>query len=189
MKTNVTEKLEHDIAVATKKIGVFGCFEVTIGLGGKERVDYMTVDSKGIWRCYEIKCTLADFRSKAATSFYGHYNYYVLTSELYEKVQEEIPRTIGIYVGRRLMRRAKKTALVLEEDVLNMSFIRSLSREADKYRKSENPKAIETFNRRISQLEKDNGNLRRKQTQLEHQLFHKFGRTWRDVIEGEPDEI
>lgn len=188
MKTNATETLERDIALVTGKIGVFGCFEVTIGIGGNERVDYMTVDSKAIWRCYEIKCTLADFRSKAATSFYGHYNYYVLTAELYEKVHEEIPKHIGIYVGKRLMRRAKKKPLILDDDVLKMSFIRSLSREADKYRKSENPKAIEMFNRKISRLEKENWDLRQKQTQLQNKLFRKFGRNWRDIIEGDETE-
>jgi hypothetical protein len=28
-------------------MGVFGCFEVTIGFHGRERVDYMTLDTKG----------------------------------------------------------------------------------------------------------------------------------------------
>ena len=48
MKTKKTLKLEQDIYNATEKVGVFGCFEVTIGFFGKERVDYMTYDTKGI---------------------------------------------------------------------------------------------------------------------------------------------
>ena len=42
-KTEETLKLEHYIWVSTQKTGTFGCFEVTIGFGGRERVDYMTV--------------------------------------------------------------------------------------------------------------------------------------------------
>ena len=37
-KTEATLKLEHDIKIATLKMGTFGCLEVTIGFGGKERV-------------------------------------------------------------------------------------------------------------------------------------------------------
>ena len=87
-KTEETLRLERSIFKANKKMGVFGCFEVTIGFFGKERVDYMTYDTKGIFRCYEIKTSLSDFHSKAKKTFCGHYNYYVLTKELYEKVIE-----------------------------------------------------------------------------------------------------
>lgn len=47
-KTDLTKKLEDNIWCTTNKIGVFGCFEVTIGWCGKERVDYITYDTKGI---------------------------------------------------------------------------------------------------------------------------------------------
>ena len=64
-KTEETLKLERAIFFATQKTGVFSCFEVTIGFFGNERVDYMTFDTKGIWRCYEIKTSMSDFNSKA----------------------------------------------------------------------------------------------------------------------------
>lgn len=54
-KSEMTKKLEREIWKATNKTGVFGCFEVTIGFNGNERVDFLTYDTKGIWRCYEIK--------------------------------------------------------------------------------------------------------------------------------------
>lgn len=98
MKTSETIALEKAIRAATQKTGVFGCFEVTIGFFGDERVDYMTYDTKGIFRCYEIKVTKADFHSNAAKSFVGHYNYYVLTTELYSQIQDEIPDHVGVYV-------------------------------------------------------------------------------------------
>ena len=111
-KTEKTAKLERSIWSATSKQGVFGCFEVTIGWFGKERVDYITYDTKGVWRCYEVKVSLSDFRSKAKKTFCGHYNYYVMPSELYEKVKDEIPSHVGVYVnGHHSAKRAKKQEL------------------------------------------------------------------------------
>ena len=96
MKTAETVALEKAIRRATRKTGVFGCYEVTIGFCGRERVDYMTYDTKGIFRCYEIKVSKADFHSAAAKSFVGHYNYYVLTRELYNQVKEEKKHQKGL---------------------------------------------------------------------------------------------
>lgn len=50
MKTDLTLKLEREIWLTTVKQGVFGCYEVTIGQYGRERVDFMTMDTKGIFR-------------------------------------------------------------------------------------------------------------------------------------------
>lgn len=111
MKTAETVTLEKAIRWATRKTGVFGCYEVTIGFCGRERVDYMTYDTKGIFRCYEIKVSKADFHSAAAKSFVGHYNYYVLTRELYNQVKEEIPDWIGVYIGDYCAKKAKKQDL------------------------------------------------------------------------------
>lgn len=151
MKSGVTDQLEKAIRRATRKMGVFGCFEVTIGFFGKERVDYMTYDTKGIFRCYEIKASKSDFHSGAAKSFVGHYNYYVLTHSLYKEVQDEIPPEIGIYVGEVCYKKArrqdidsktysmrrsiggKSTEVTIPwTDMLKESLIRSLYRDSDK---------------------------------------------------------
>lgn len=108
MKTAETVALEKAIRRATYKMGTFGCYEVTIGYGGKERVDYMTYDTKGIFRCYEVKVSKADFHSAAVKSFVGHYNYYVLTRELYDQVKGEIPDWVGVYIGDYCAKKAKK---------------------------------------------------------------------------------
>jgi len=68
MKTEETNKLEKEIYNATSNRSTFGCFEVTIGWYGKERVDYMTYNTKGEFRCYEIKVSLSDFKSNAKIS-------------------------------------------------------------------------------------------------------------------------
>lgn len=152
MKTKKTTNLERKIRRATHKTGVFQCFEVTIGFFGNERVDFMTYDTKGIFRCYEIKVSKADFHSGAAKSFVGHYNYYVLTRDLYNQVKDEIPDWVGVYVGESLVKKPKKQDLsgkvytyrrsvngystelsVPWEEMLKESMIRSLYRDADKY--------------------------------------------------------
>ncbi|WP_163255785.1 hypothetical protein [Bacillus tropicus] len=160
-KTEATIEMERQIYAATKKQGVFGCFEVTIGWFGKERVDYLTLDTKGIWRCYEVKVSVSDFRSKANKTFCGHYNYYVIPRELYEKVKDEIPSHIGVYIGGRLEKRAKKQELAVEEDILKASLIRSLSREADKLIKSDNPSTVESLQRQIRYERKQKEEYRR----------------------------
>lgn len=134
-KTQLTKDLEMQIWKATHKQGVFGCFEVTIGWFGQERVDYMTFNTKGIWRFYEIKVSKEDFHSKAHKTFLGHYNYFVMPKELFEQVQQEIPEGIGVYVGggeARCVRQAKKRELAVDEKTLVGSMIRSLSREAER---------------------------------------------------------
>src|SRR5690625_1456376 len=94
-RSEITNKLAKAIYYQTNKMGTFGCFEVTIGIGGNERVDYMTYDTKGIVRCYEIKSSKEDFYSRAKWTFVGHYNYFVMTDETFQQVKNDIPKGIG----------------------------------------------------------------------------------------------
>ena len=183
-KTELTNELELAIHRATSKLGVFSCFEVTIGFGGRERVDYMTVDTKGTWRCYEVKVSLKDFRSKAKTTFCGHYNYYVMTQELFDKVKDEIPKHIGVYVRGSCVKQARRQELVIEEDMLKMSMIRSLSRETDKSIQSGDVIRLAKMKRRAERLERELSQSNRDLRDLEHALFKRFGRGWRDEIEN-----
>jgi len=154
-KTEETIKLEKDIFKATQKQGVFGCMEVTIGWWGKERVDYITYDTKGVWRCFEIKVSKADFHSKAKKTFIGHYNYFVMPSKLYEQVKDEIPNHIGVYCGGDLVKRAKKQELGVDEQILKDSMIRSLYREYEKKEASEDATLMERYRSKIQRLERD----------------------------------
>ncbi|MCY7430497.1 hypothetical protein MCZ49_02025 [Bacillus safensis] len=136
-KSALTLKLERQIHAKTQENqSVYGCFEVTIGYeygrAGYERIDYLTFDTKGIWRAFEIKVSLSDFRSSAKKSFVGHYNYYVLTKDLYEKVKDEIPSHIGVFVDYRYVKRAKRQELAVDENVLKEAFMRAGAREANK---------------------------------------------------------
>lgn len=178
MKSEQTIELERKIWGATAKMGVFGCFEVTIGWFGHERVDYMTYDTKGVWRCYEIKVSKSDFHSKSHNSFIGHYNYYVLTKELYDQVKDEIPNYIGVYVRDACVKRAKRQELGVEVEILKNSLIRSLCREADKVFKSENPAVIDSLKRQINRAKKEADDYRHKYWELMRIGQAKYGMRW-----------
>lgn len=140
MKTAETIDLERRVFNYAMANGQFGCHEVTLGFGGMERVDFLSLDSKRIWRCYEIKISKADFHSKAANSFKGHLNYYVMPHALYLKVQAEIPQEIGVLVPDERdewhrqhgnlysAKGAKRVPLKKEELVLYDSLLRSMHR-------------------------------------------------------------
>ena len=187
MKTADTKRLEKAIWKATNKQGVFGCFEVTIGWFGKERVDYMTYDTKGLFRCYEIKVSKADFHSNCHNSFLGDLNYYVLPPDLYDEVKSEIPEHIGVYVERGgfsySVKRAKRRP-VEDRDILKDSMIRSLCREVTKQIKSGDPLQVESLNRQISQLTRQVREYSRKYWDLLREVEEKYGTRWRKTEGG-----
>lgn len=186
MKTDETKQIELGIFNATCKQGVFGCFEVTIGWFGKERVDYMTYDTKGIFRCYEIKITKADFHSPCHNSFVGNFNYYVLPIKLYEQVKNEIPNFVGVYVldnkSVYSVKNAKRKA-VESPDVLKDSIIRSLSREVTKQIKNGDPLRIESLNCEIGQLKNQRNDYQHQYWDLLREIQERYGTRWNRDIE------
>ena len=105
LKTQETLEIEEQLRKICRKKRLYGCEEVTVGFynsgHGNEICDFMTMDSKGIVKCYEIKVTLTDLRSHAKKSWYGHYNYLVISPDLYKKIddwEDEIPADVGIIV-------------------------------------------------------------------------------------------
>lgn len=148
-KTQTTLDIEKALIKQTKKMRIFGCLEVTIGWYGKERVDYLTMDYKGIWRCYEIKVSKSDFNSKANKTFIGHLNYYVMPKELYEQVKKDLPLHIGVktvdkYGFIQCLKQAKKQDVESKtEKLLCNSLIRCLCRDRDKLLKNNPLHAVE----------------------------------------------
>jgi hypothetical protein len=178
-KTELTMELEQSIHRNTNKQGTFGCFEVTIGWFGRERVDYMTYDTQGIWRCYEIKTSKSDFYSKAHKTFVGHYNYFVMPKKLYEEVKDDIPSHIGVYAeGSYALKKAKKQELTVDEQILKNSMIRSLCREAEKLYKINNPRFVENMNSRIRRLEQERDSWRTQYQNLMNIGYEKYGIGW-----------
>lgn len=156
-ETELTKQLKRQIWQATSKQGTFGCFEVTIGFNSTnpERVDYITYNTKGEWRCYEVKISKSDFHSKAKNTFIGHFNYYVLTEELYSLVKDEIPKHIGVYIGGICRKRVKRQELQVDENILKDSMIRSLYREFERQFKSGDDTLIQKLNRSINRYKRE----------------------------------
>lgn len=138
-KTELTTRLERNLFNFTNKQGTFGCFEVTIGWFGSKRVDYMTYDTKGIWRFYEVKVSKADFYSSAKKTFFGQFNYFVMPMELYKEVKDDIPSYIGVLAeGNYSVKKAKRQELEIdeqkmsgEENILNSRTLLIRSTEED----------------------------------------------------------
>lgn len=91
-KTSETLKVEQQLAFYTNKIGIYGIKEVSLrkyAYGAiDERVDYITIDNTSVIRCYEIKVTKTDFLSTAHLSWWGDYNYLVVTDALLPQIDK-----------------------------------------------------------------------------------------------------
>lgn len=182
-KSEITKSLEKALWKHTKKRGSFGCFEVTIGWYGKERVDYLLYDTKEIFRCYEIKASKADFYSDNKVSFLGHYNYYIMPRELYEEVKEDIDSYIGVfaYDGKKLnsVKRARKQELKVCKDILKDSMIRSLYRESEKIISNNDELEIEKLRKELNQSKKRAYTNYKQHMNLRKKLYKKYGEAWK----------
>lgn len=165
-KTMITKNIENALNNMCRSKRLYGCEEVTIGFPnnghGNEIVDFMTMDSKGI-RCYEIKISLPDLKSKAKKSWYGHYNYLVVTEDLYNKVSDwsiYIPEHIGIMVysanGLSCKRKPVKKELSSPEQLMiKEGLIRSLTWKMWKYKDSGDPIRLRKLQAEIREWQKN----------------------------------
>lgn len=171
-KRKETLEIENRFHYMCQKKRIYGCEEITIGFyhngHGNEIVDFCTMDSKGILRCYEIKVTLSDLKSKAKKSWHGHYNYLAVSEELYEKISNNldsfIPSHIGVVIpcynswsdGFEVVRKAKKQTLEKEQEMmLKESMIRSMSYKIQKYREACDVREISALKSKLRKAEKD----------------------------------
>ncbi|HAR6370334.1 TPA: hypothetical protein I1781_002014 [Staphylococcus pseudintermedius] len=144
MKSNKTIAAERYLynLLLKGKLNVYGCHEATIGIEplkkGREIVDFLTYDSKNVFRAYEIKVTKEDLKSNAKLSFVGHYNYFVLPRQLYEEVKgtDLLPFNVGIVIiGEGLIKKSGRKTLSMSDNIkLLESLMRSLNRENKKNR-------------------------------------------------------
>lgn len=161
-----------------KHMGLFGCYEVTIGWYGEERVDYITYDTKGIFRCYEIKVSKPDFYSNAKLSFVGHYNYFVMPYKLFDEVKNEIPKHIGVYGAGRYGLTSEKRAYKqndVDVDILKDSMIRSLYREYERIIESDNPSVVERLRKKAGRLKNEKDKISEKYNELQNKFIYKYG--------------
>lgn len=150
-KRQETLAVEEGLANHCMRHALYGCEEVTIGFAnhtneyghGDEIVDFVTMDSHGIIRCYEIKVSMSDLRSDAKKSWYGHYNYLAVSPELYEKIKDRydelLPPGIGIICGTEngitVTKRATRQDIPTgQAAMLKESMIRSMYYKMNKYK-------------------------------------------------------
>lgn len=92
MKTQETLDVEYFLVKNVAKKGTYGCKEVTLRHTAYdnpiERVDYVTFNNYGEIRCYEIKVSKSDLMSSNRLSYWGDFNYLVITKKLFVKLNK-----------------------------------------------------------------------------------------------------
>lgn len=162
-KTKITRQIERALwqRLVADSMNVFGAFEVTVGytgyqVRGYDRADFVTCDTDGTIRAYEIKTSVEDFHSDAKLSWCGKYNYYALSRDVYEQVKDELKSwsKVGIYVYDPLgahglgnltcVRKAKQTTISVGQRVeVVESMLKAASRDAGKLFKQDSYWRIE----------------------------------------------
>lgn len=146
----------------------------------------MTMDSKGIIKCYELKVTLQDLKSNAKKSWYGHYNYLVVSRELYNKVSdwdEYIPKHIGIIVGDCLesKRKAQRCEVSAETEImLKESMIRSMYWKMQKYKDAQSIEKQKYLQSKIRSLEREKESIRERALKAERIISDYEIYKWRN---------
>lgn len=171
-----TLHIEELLKNRCKEKRLYGCEEVTIGFPHNRKrieiVDFMHIDCNDIISCYEIKVTKEDLKSKAAKSWCGHYNYLVLSKELYSKLLHElndvdsikkeynIPKEVGIIMENDDHIESKSKALKIDVssdmvDILKTSLCRSLYYKMDKYSRITNSQTYKETDKEIKKLKRE----------------------------------
>ena len=142
-----TKEIENIAYNYLWKKGWYGVFEVAVPRAivnkyHRERVDFLTYETTGIYRAYEIKRDKSDFYSGHAWSWIGNYNYFIMPYKLYCDVKEDIPNDVGVWViyennmtRMECIKRPKKRELLCSSEDMMFAMMQSLSREYKKYRK------------------------------------------------------
>lgn len=162
-KTEETLALERALEERSRKKREYGCTEVTIGFHhdghGDEIADYMSMDSEGVFRCYEIKVTFSDLCSGNRLSWYGDYNYLVVSEKLYLRSpdwDQYLPPYVGILVGCDLAARRnarQKAVRAQDRDMLKDSLLRSVYWKMTQYRDAGDPSVLRAKERELQELE------------------------------------
>ena len=164
-KTKETLTLEEALEERSRKKREYGCTEVTIGFRkqghGDEIVDYLSMDAEGKFRCYELKVSLSDLKSDNHLSWYGDYNYLVVSERLYlhqADFDQYIPPYVGILVGNDLVtKRNAHEKYMHEEDreMLKDSLLRSIYWKMVQYKDAGDLSAFREKDREREQLQKE----------------------------------
>lgn len=133
---------------------IYWAKEVTFDYGTNNaiRVDYMKFEpvnnsvsgiEKGDFYCYEIKSSVADFKSKNGHNFIGDFNYYVMPEDVAESVKGQIPYDVGILIPDRfgglwIEKKAKRRNRNRPTNEMLLMMWRSSRRDVVKIRRANN---------------------------------------------------
>lgn len=174
-----TLKIEQLLQKQTEIKRIYGCEEVTIGFynngHGNEAVDFMTMDYNGIIRCYEIKVTLSDMKSKAKKSWYGNYNYIVVSNQLLSQRNKwtELPSYVGILdENLNCISKPKKQDVSIENQImLKESLVRSIYWKMVKYRNYQDIEKQKNIIKKLNESEKELKRYKDKTTELKSDMY------------------
>ncbi|EDP6423470.1 hypothetical protein FVI60_08795 [Campylobacter jejuni] len=142
-KTKQTRSIEQALIERTSGLlGCYGALEVTIGRAGTrgyERCDYVEFDTSGEIRCYEIKVTMSDLKSKNKLSYLGDKNYLVVPKKLADEILKSSYNLGGVgliaFDGKNfksLTRASKRNISIGERVALLEGIAKSACRDAVK---------------------------------------------------------
>lgn len=143
-KTKQTLEIEQALIKRTNSVlGCYGALEVTIGRAGSsgyERCDYVEFDTSSEIRCYEIKVTMSDLKSKNKLSYLGDKNYLVVPKKLADEILKSSYNLGGIgliaFDGKSfksLTRASKRNVSIGERVELLEGIAKSACRDAIKF--------------------------------------------------------
>ena len=153
-KSKTTKDIEKALFSKYDAITNHCAFEVKIGFSKSadqitkyvEIVDFIVYQNDGIFRCFEIKSSKADFLSGQRLSFYGDYNYLVVPKKLLQEIENcdlfksLLWKGIGVLLVNiesaeiEVYRKPKKKIWNLGmKNILIESMVRSLARDAKKF--------------------------------------------------------
>ena len=155
-----TKEIENIAYNYLWKKGWYGVFEVAIprtivNKYHRERVDFLTYETTGVYRAYEIKRDKNDFYSGCAWSWIGNYNYFIMPNSLYADVKKDIPKDIGVWVvydfskKMECVKKPKRRDLLCAPADMQFAMLQAMSREYKKYRKILEKESIKTRSKRI----------------------------------------
>lgn len=164
-KTKETLVLENALDKVSREKREYGCEEVTIGFHneglGDEIVDFMTMDAKEVFRCYEIKVTLSDLKTDNKKSFYGDYNYLVVSESLYAKHptwENYIPPYCGILSGEKLTVRKQAKKKEIDDKTRSMlkdSLLRSVFWKYENYKDAKDLSLIKDLKKELDEVKQE----------------------------------
>ena len=187
-KTQETLDLEEALDQRSRQRREYGCREVTIGFAhnshGDEIVDYMSMDSHSVFRCYELKVSVSDLKSDARKSWYGDYNYLVCGMDLWNQqpvFDNYIPPHAGILAGPDLIVKRKAQKRVISDqqrEMLKDSLIRSVFWKMDQYRSADNLNAMRELEHSLEALQQEYEAFRQKTDRMRwtYQDYESFAR-------------